>query len=97
MIGDIALGLAVGVPVGLVFFGGLRWTLTRLEDARRPMALMLGSLVVRIAILAAALVGLAGGSLTRVLAAVAGLLVVRTVMVFRARRGLEAQEVSQWT
>ena len=97
MIGDVVLGLTVGVPVGLVFFGGLGWTLYRLERAGRPTVFMFLSLLVRVAILTGGLVAVAGGSLTRVLSAVIGLLVVRTVMVLWARRGLEAMEVSSWT
>ncbi len=97
MIGDIAVGALVGLVAGLVFFGGLRWTVSRLDTARRPAVLVVSSLLVRVAVVAGAFVVFSGGSLTRVLAGLGGLLVVRTLMVSAARRELAAMEVASWT
>ena len=97
MIVDATVGLAVGLATGLVFFGGLRWTLDRLQGARRPVILALASVLVRIVVVAGALVAVAGGSVTRVLFGLAGILIVRTVMVARVRRELDAMEGSPWT
>jgi F1F0 ATPase subunit 2 len=97
VIGDIAMGALVGLVAGLVFFGGLRWTVSRLDTARRPAVLVVSSLLVRVAVVAGAFVVFSGGSLTRVLAGLGGLLVVRTLMVSVARRELAAMEVTSWT
>ena len=97
MIGDLALGFVVGFVVGVAFFGGLRWTVSRLEHARRPVLLVAVSFLIRVAVVAGAVIAVGRGSLSRVLAAVAGLLVVRTVMVYAVRRRLGATEVAQWT
>ena len=97
MIVDITIGLVAGLAAGLVFFGGLRWTLDRLATVRRPVLLAVVSVVARTAMVAGALVAVAGGSITRVLAGLAGLILVRTAMVARVRRELETAEVSRWT
>lgn len=97
MIGDITVGALVGLVAGLVFFGGLRWTVSRLDTARRPAVLVVSSLLVRVGAVAGAFVVFSGGSLTRVLAGLGGLLVVRTLMVSATRRELAAMEVTSWT
>ncbi|MGD2042757.1 MAG: ATP synthase subunit I [Acidimicrobiia bacterium] len=96
MIADIGIGLAVGLIAGVVFFGGLRWTLDRLATARRPLLLTVASFMLRGVAVAGLLVLVSEGVLARVLAGLAGILVVRTVMVARVRREFEAEE-SSWT
>lgn len=97
MIFDLALGTVVGLTCGAVFFGGLRWTLSQLETARRPAVLVFSSFVIRGVVVAGALVAFSGGRLARILAGLVGLLVVRTAMVAVARRELTAMEVTSWT
>ncbi len=95
---DLAIGLLVGFCCGAVFFGGLRWTVSRLETARRPALLLIASLLVRLAAVTGAIVLAADARLVRVLAALAGLLIVRTAMVAVARREVAALEVAApWT
>ena len=95
---DLALGTVVGLVCGAVFFGGLRWTLLRVQTARRPAALVFSSLMIRSAVVVGALVGFSGGRLARVLSGLVGLLVVRTAIVAVTRRELAAMEVtSSWT
>lgn len=48
----LALGAALGVVVGVVFFGGLAWTVSRLADARMPGRLVMASLAVRMGVAA---------------------------------------------
>jgi len=95
---DLALGLVAGIAAGAVFFGGLRWTLDRLAASRRPLGLAAASFAVRSAAVAGLLVVVSGGSASRVLAGLAGLLVVRTVLVGRARRSLAdaGREEAPW-
>lgn len=97
MILDVGIGLGAGLIAGLVFFGGLRWTLSRLESTRHPLLLTVTSFVVRGAVVAGALVALADGRLTRVLAGLVGIMAVRTVMVSLVRRNLDTAEESSWT
>ncbi len=97
MIFDVAIGLVVGLCCGVVFFGGLRWTVSRLDTARRPAFLMISSLLVRMAAVAGGIELAADGSLARVLAALGGLLLVRTAMVAVTRREVDAMEVASWT
>lgn len=93
---DVAIGLVAGVVAGLIFFGGLRWTVARLADTRRPVLLAVGSFILRGLAVAGLIVAVADGSLLRVLGALAGILGVRTLLVSITRRELEGEE-AQWT
>jgi F1F0 ATPase subunit 2 len=81
---------------GLIFFGGLRWTVDRIADSRKPVLLAVGSFIVRGLAVAGLVVAVADGSLLRVLAALVGILGVRTLLVSITRRELEGEE-AQWT
>lgn len=91
---DVAIGLVVGVAAGALFFGGLRWTVQRLPDTRRPLLLASVSLIVRALALAGLLVIASDGRFLRIAVALVAILAVRTVMVRRAQ--LEDGEMS-WT
>jgi len=90
VIGDLLVGVGAGALAGLVFFGGLRWTLDRLVDVRRPELMAMASFFVRLALMAAIFIVMAQGRTTRMLAGLVGLVAVRTVMVWSTRRGLRA-------
>jgi F1F0 ATPase subunit 2 len=96
MIADIGIGLVTGLVAGVIFFGGLRWTLARLATTRHPLLLTVASFVVRGAVVAGLLVVVSQGVLARVLAGLVGILAARTAMVALVRRELEAEE-SSWT
>lgn len=91
MTADILIGSVVGVVAGLVFFGGLRWTVARLVTARRPLVLATASFLVRSGVVVVGLVILVQGELARILGALAGMLVARTALVSFARR-----EIAHW-
>lgn len=97
MIVDLALGLLAGAMAGGVFFGGLQWTLSRLITFERVVFLAVSSFLVRSAVSVGLLVVVADGRLSRLLAAVAGILVVRTILVARAHSGLDVAKESSWT
>ena len=88
MFGWILAALA-GAALGFVFFRALQATVERLVTSTRPGALMLASLMLRIAIVLggfyaiARLAGLGG-----LVAGLAGFLVLRTAMIRRVRRAL---------
>lgn len=93
MIGDLMIGLGAGALAGAVFFGGLHWTVWRLAAARRPAALAAGSFVVRSAAVVAVFFLMMNGSFFRALAGLAGLVVVRTVIVAGVRRSGDRESV----
>jgi F1F0 ATPase subunit 2 len=81
-LGPALLGVIVGLAAGAVFYGGLACTVARLSGARRPGLLMAGSLLVRLAAVAGALLIVARWlPPAGVLGAAFGLLVSRTVLV----------------
>lgn len=91
---DVVIGLSAGTVAGALFFGGLRWTVQRLQDSRRPLLLASASLIVRALALAALLVIASDGRFLRIAVALVTILAVRTAMVRRAES--EDGEMS-WT
>ena len=78
---QLLLAAGAGTGIGLVNFAGLWHTLQRLPHAQRPAPWLLGSLVVRLAFVLTGLYLIGGDHWERILAALAGILVVRTVIV----------------
>lgn len=77
----VGVGLVGGAVVGALFFGGLWWTLSQLQTARRPAVIFGISFLVRTFIALAGFVIVAGGSVERLLAAMVGFLVARVMLV----------------
>lgn len=82
----LAMG-AVGIGLGVVFFGGLMLTTARLARCRRPMLWMLASFVVRTGAVVAAFVWLARWRWQFVAVAMLGFVLTRFLFV---RIGLAA-------
>ncbi|MBC7310549.1 MAG: ATP synthase subunit I [Actinomycetales bacterium] len=97
MIGDVTLGVAVGALAGLIFFGGLRWSVQRLVDSERPALWAAGSLIIRTAIVAALFLLMMDGRPVRGVAGLVGLFLARTVVVSIVRRRGRRSEESAWT
>lgn len=97
MIVDLLIGAGTGALAGLVFFGGLRWTVTRLATRRNPALWAMGSFLVRSAIVVGLFLLMLDGSLVRGLAGLVGLVVVRTLVVGAVRQGLGPARESTWT
>lgn len=81
----IALSLAAGLGLGLVYFGGLWLTVRRVATTRRPALLFAGSFVLRTALVVAGMYLVMDGSWQRMLACLAGFIILRQVMVSRLR------------
>lgn len=81
------VGVAVGIVAGLVFFGGLWWTSHRLVTSRRPGLLVALSLLVRMAVLATALVVLARVGVAMLAGGVGGVIVARMALTRAAVGG----------
>jgi len=97
VIGDVVVGMAVGLCAGVAFFGGLRLTLSRLPAVEHPVILTMASFFVRSAVVVGLLVAVADGRAGRVLAGLVGILAARAALVWLARRGLNVSEESSWT
>jgi F1F0 ATPase subunit 2 len=94
---DALIGLGTGIVAGGVFFGGLRWTVSRLTHTRRPVLLTSTSFLVRSGFVVFTLLLIADGGLVRILAGLVGMLAVRTALVANSRRSLDSAEASSWT
>lgn len=79
------LAAAGGAAVAAAYFAGLWWTVRQLPRARHAGLLVTVSFFVRTPLAALALFGVSGGDAWRLLAAVAGFLAARTVIVRSAR------------
>ncbi len=84
----IAAGLACGLLTGGLFFGGLWWTVQRLTTSPHPGLLTMGSLLARLALLVLGLWATSQLGLSAMLAAGAGLLVARQLIVRQVRTGI---------
>jgi F1F0 ATPase subunit 2 len=69
-------GLA-GIALGALFYGGLWWTVRGAVHARRPEVWFVGSLVVRLGMMAAGIYLVGGGHWERIVACLAGFLIAR--------------------
>lgn len=82
----MVVGFFGGVVLGLVFFGGLYWSVNKLPTVKNPALLMMGSMVARMAILLVGLYFLMAGDIKNLLAAVVGVMVIKFVMIARVRQ-----------
>lgn len=79
---EYSLVLAGGMLTGVFYFGGLWLTVRRLISVQRPALLMLASFTVRTAIALALFYAIMNGSWLRLVAALAGFLVMRQVLTW---------------
>lgn len=81
----LIFALLAGIILGLIYFLGLWETVRRLPQARRPILWMLASLILRLAFILAGLYLIGHGHWDRLIAALIGILIVRTILVRRIR------------
>ena len=81
----IVLSLVAGLVLGLVYFGGLWLTVRGVTTTRRPVLLFAASFIGRTALVVAGMYLVMDGSWQRMLACLAGFVIVRQVMVSRLR------------
>ncbi len=81
----IALSVAAGVGLGLLYFGGLWLTVRRLAGSRRPAMLFGASFVVRLALTVVGFYFVMDGSWERALACLGGFLIARQILTSRLR------------
>ena len=81
----LLLAFAAGLGLGLFYFGGLWWTVNRVATAGQPGLLMLGSMLLRSAVVLAGFWLVMDGQFDRLIACVVGFFVMRMVLVRRLR------------
>lgn len=86
------LAVPAGILVGILYFGGLYYTLRRVTSGKGGAFFTVFSFIVRLAILGAALVGIAlAWGWPQLLAAGAAAILVRVVMAQRIRSELKTE------
>lgn len=78
---EYAVALAAGMFLGAAYFGGLRWTVARGLASARPALWFGASLLLRLALLGAGLLAIFRIDLRFGLAAAAGIMVVRVLVL----------------
>jgi len=81
----LVLATVTGVGLGMVFFGGLWWTLKKGLSSRRPALWFTGSLLVRMALALAGFYLVSDGHWQRLLLCLSGFLVARVVTTWLTR------------
>lgn len=81
----LSLALGMGMVLGLVYFLGLWETVRRLRQVRRPALWMLESLILRLAFILTGLYLVGHGHWDRLIAALIGILIIRTLLIRRIR------------
>lgn len=80
---------AAGAALGVVFFGGLWWTVQRAVTAPRPGMLFIGSLLLRMGVVAGGSYLVAGGRWERLLVCGVGIVMARPLVTFWTRPARE--------
>lgn len=76
----LTLAWVTGVVLGVVFFGGLWWTVRKGTAYQRPALLFLSSFLVRTSVVLAGLYLVAGGHWDRLLASLLGFVIARLIV-----------------
>jgi len=82
----LAGALLAGSFLGVVFFGGLWWTVRKGIVSENPALWFLGSLILRTALILAGFYYVSQGHWTRLAACLAGFLIARIILVKRLTR-----------
>jgi F1F0 ATPase subunit 2 len=72
--------LAAGLGLGLAYFVGLWFTVQRMPTSNHPMALAMGSFMLRLMLIMLGLYWVADGDWQRMILALGGVLIARWVM-----------------
>jgi len=94
---NLSLAGLAGVALGLFFFGGLWLTVRRIADSKRPALRMLGSFFVRLLVTLCGFHLAMDGNWKRLLACLAGFLMMRLALTRIVRTGAAASPLSNET
>lgn len=84
---ELSVSVLAGITLGALFYGGLWLTVRRLAVTRHPVAVTLGSLLIRMTAVLAGLLLVAHGRWQNVLACLVGLTIGRVAVSRFSRRG----------
>jgi F1F0 ATPase subunit 2 len=87
----LVLSLLTGGLLGVLFFGGLWWTIHKSVYSKYPAFLFLGSLLLRTGIVLLGFYMIARGNWLRLLMSVLGFILLRMVMMHFMRSSQEKQ------
>lgn len=76
---QLALSLLAGTLLGVVFFGGLWWTVLKGISARQPALWFIASLLLRVGITLTGFYFVSGGDWQRLLACLLGFIIARLI------------------
>lgn len=85
---DLMLPLAVGVLLGVLFFGGLRWTVQKIVTSPHPIPWMIGSLLLRMGCTLAGFYFVSDGQWKRLVTALFGFMAARMIVLRFARTSI---------
>lgn len=85
----LALAIVAGSLLGMLFFGGLWWTVRRMASGGRPHLLAAASFVLRTALVMGGFYLLLGAGWPYLLGAMAGFIAARTYLTFRLKPGTD--------
>ena len=87
------IAFIVGILVGSLFFGGLYLTVKKLTSLKYPALFMMLSLIVRLVILTGGIYLIMDGGIKNVLSAMAGIILVRFVMIAKLGKALPNETI----
>ena len=88
---SLAPALVTGLLLGVMFFGGLWWTVRKGFSSKRPALWFFGSLLLRMSIALAGFYFVSGGHWERLLLCLLGFVVARLVVMWLTRPSGENQ------
>ena len=93
----LALALSAGLLLGVMFFGGLWWTVRRGVASELPAFWFFGSLLLRMSIALAGFYFVSGGQWERLLLCLVGFVVARLVVTWltRSSRDIQSRPVQE--
>ena len=75
----LALAFAAGLLLGVIFFGGLWWTVNRAVSSGQPALWFFGSLLLRMSIVLAGFYFVSGGNWERLLLCLLAFIIARMI------------------
>ncbi len=87
----LVLAFLAGIVLGIFFFSGLWWTVQRIVSSDKPYLFSAASFIIRMAFVVTAFYYLLSADWTYLLAALAGFIAARMVLVYRFKAGQKAQ------
>ena len=89
----LALALLAGAVLGVVFFGGLWWTVQKGATSARPELWFFGSLLLRTGMILAGFYFVSQGHWSRLVACLVGFLIARVIVVKQLSRSPAEEQV----